>query len=58
MVFCDKFADTIRLNEMQWSDITREWSRQTISELVDAELSRQNNSILNSSSRYKYMTRD
>jgi len=52
----DKFADTIRLNEMQWSDITREWSRQTISELVDAELSRQNNSILNSSSRYKYMT--
>jgi len=52
----DKFADLIRIEKLQWKDITREWSRKTISDLVDAELSRQSNSILNSSSRYKYMT--
>jgi ATP-dependent helicase/nuclease subunit B len=52
----DKFSDLIKIEKMQWKDITREWSRKTISELVDRELNVQSNSILNSSSRYKYMT--
>jgi ATP-dependent helicase/nuclease subunit B len=52
----DKFADVIKIENLQWKDITREWSRRTISDLVDAELKVQSNSILNSSSRYRYMT--
>jgi ATP-dependent helicase/nuclease subunit B len=52
----DKFSNVIKVEGIQWKDITKDWSRETISKLVDRELEVQNNSILNSSSRYKYMT--
>ena len=52
----DKFANVIKLEGIQWKDITKEWSRETIAHLVDRELEVQGNSILNSSSRYRYMT--
>ncbi|WP_163195108.1 helicase-exonuclease AddAB subunit AddB [Clostridium thermarum] len=52
----DKFANVIKLEGIQWKEISKEWCRETISMLVDQELEIQSNSILNSSSRYKYIT--
>ncbi|MDP4089808.1 MAG: helicase-exonuclease AddAB subunit AddB [Bacillota bacterium] len=52
----DKFADSVKLEGMDWKDVNKEWCRETISVLVDNELKVQNNSILNSSSRYRHLT--
>lgn len=52
----DKYSDVIKLEGMQWKDVTKEWNKETISHLVDRQLQIQNNSILNSSARYKYVT--
>ncbi|WP_139902037.1 helicase-exonuclease AddAB subunit AddB [Clostridium thermarum] len=52
----DKFAKVIKLEGIQWKKISKEWCRETISMLVDQELEIQSNLILNSSSRYKYIT--
>lgn len=52
----DKFADTVKLEGMKWKDIDKKWCKETISILVDNELKVQNNSILNSSSKYRYLT--
>lgn len=52
----DKFADVVKLEKLDWKDLTKEWCQDAISILVDDELKVQNNSILNSSSKYRYLT--
>jgi ATP-dependent helicase/nuclease subunit B len=41
---------------MNWRDVTREWSSDTIEVIVDEVLSEKSGSVLNSSARYKYVT--
>jgi ATP-dependent helicase/nuclease subunit B len=52
----DRFSDKINASGMTWREVTKEWSKEAISEIVEHILSEKSSSILNSSARYKYVT--
>ena len=51
----DDFSHILEKEDKHWRDVTPEYSRETISSIVDELLSNKENSILNSSARYKYI---
>lgn len=51
----DKFSHDIDSVGSSWRELTPEYTRSTISTIVDEMLSEKTNSILNSSARYKYI---
>ncbi|MGL4571573.1 MAG: helicase-exonuclease AddAB subunit AddB [Clostridium sp.] len=52
----DKFTNKVKDEKISWSELNREKCKEIVSELVDVKLKEENNSILNSTKRYKYFT--
>jgi ATP-dependent helicase/nuclease subunit B len=51
----DRFSDEVSQNNLKWQELTKEWCKNTINDLVEDELKRKTGSILNSSARYKHL---
>lgn len=52
----DDFSRELEVNNMDFKDLERLWSDNTISDIVDRKVAEKNGFILNSSSRYRYIT--
>lgn len=50
------FSDKLKSEGINWNEIHKQWSEETISEIVDTIVNKSPGSILNSSKRYNYIT--
>jgi ATP-dependent helicase/nuclease subunit B len=51
----DKFSSFIDEKDIKWQELSKEWCKNTINDIVDKELERRSGSILNSSARYRHV---
>ena len=52
----DKFTNKVKNEKILWSELNKDKCKEIVSELIDIKLKEDNNSILNSTKRYKYFT--
>lgn len=52
----DEFSEKIKIMQLSWNEIEEKWCENTIAEIVEQNVSKSNNYILNSSPRYEYLT--
>ena len=52
----DKFTERVKREKIAWSELNNDKCREIVSELISIKLKDDTNSILNSSSKYKYFT--
>lgn len=53
----DLFTNKVKKDGIQWSDLNNEKCKKIVSDLIDMRLNEQSNSILNSSKRFKYLSK-
>lgn len=53
----DEFSEKVKGLELSWNEIEENWCEKTIAEIVEQNVSKSNNYILNSSPRYEYLTK-
>lgn len=53
----DLFTSTVKKEKIEWSDLDAQRCKKIVSELIDIKLKEDSNSILNSTSKYKYFSK-
>jgi ATP-dependent helicase/nuclease subunit B len=52
----DEFSEKVKIEGVNWDEIDNEWCEKSISTIVEDNVNKNNNYILNSSPRYNYLT--